>query len=294
MSRWGRPTKNKKRGNPRYFLNETVEHNVLFERHEYITNTLGIMPLLSESGRAYYPSEMRQRILEEHLLFEGFFDRFNPINAIKKYGKEVGDLFGSLYRLIREPRFIPQYVRALARKIIKPLSNSLEQLAKWMEQKQMPTFAGGIRKIMSGIDKLFDMSGWKQALAITGAVLGLHYIKGKFKTLLGMDVVGQGKSEVSVFEKVSSEAWNAAENFLMKEFPKQAAKLYGGAALAASTGFLGWMVGAAAVLKVVNFAKDALKGALSRFKNKVDRTKRREAAAAAGGGGPVLNRDEDY
>ena len=281
MSRWGRPTKNRKRGNPRYFLNETVEHNALFERHEYITNTLGIMPLLSESGRAYYPSEMRSRILEEHMLFEGFFDRFNPVNAIKKYGKEVGDL----YNLIRQPRFIPQYVNSLVQKIVKPFIKKMEKFSQWLNSKNMPTFATGLDKLIDKMRALYNLQGWKQALAITGAVIGVFYIKEKLKEI-GLDI--------SNFTAAKKELLNRAQNFLIKDFPKSAMRLYGAAGLAASTGFLGWMVAAAAVLKVVNIAKDALKGALGRFNRKVGRIKRREAAAAAGASGPVLNRDEDY
>ena len=285
MARWGKPTKNKKRGNPRYFLNETVEHSALFQRHEYITNTLGIMPLLSESGRAYYPSEMRSRILDEHLLFEGFFDRFNPINAIKKYGKEVGDLFASLFTLMKEPKYIPQYAKALVEKIIKPFIFSMEKFSEWLKSKNMPTFGAGVDKILNQVKGLINLEGWKKALTLTGAVIAVFYIKGKLKEI-GLDLAN--------FAKASKQVLNTAQNLLMKEFPKLATKLYGAAAVAASTGFVGWTMGAAAVLKVVNLAKDALKGALGRFRSKVGRIKRKEAASAAGDTGIVLNRDEDY
>tara|TARA_Y100000592_G_scaffold97598_1_gene168700 strand:- start:11656 stop:12519 length:864 start_codon:yes stop_codon:yes gene_type:complete len=264
----------------------------ILKDYSYITNTLGIKLQLDESKTPIISESLREQILAEHMLFEGFFDRFNPINAIKKYGQEIGNLFSSLYRLIKEPKFIPHYVNALGRKIIRPFTTSLEALISWLESNQMPTFASGIKKIISGIKKIYDLAGWKQALAITGAVIGLHYIKNKLGDLLGADVVGS-KTGDSVLETISKQAWNAAENFLMKEFPKLAAKLYGTAALAASSGFLGWMLGAAGILKVVNFAKDALKGALGQFKRKVARAKRREAAAGDGSG-PVLNRGTEY
>lgn len=256
----------------------------LFKKDLYIRNTLGIKLPLNESGAPKYTSEMRLHILEEHLLFEGFFDRFNPINAIKKYGKEVGDLFSALYNLIRQPRFIPQYVNSLVQKIVKPFINKMKKFSQWLNSKNMPTFAAGLDKLLNKMEALYNLEGWKQALAITGAVIGVQYVKEKLKDI-GFDI--------SNFTAAKKELLNRAQNFLIVDFPKTAIYLYGAAGLAASTGFLGWMVAAAGVLKVVNIAKDALKGALGRFNTKVGRIKRREAAAAAGGG-PVLNRDEDY
>ena len=161
----------------------------------------------------------------------------------------------------------------------------MEKFSQWLNSKNMPTFATGLDKLIDKMRALYNLQGWKQALAITGAVIGVFYIKEKLKEI-GLDI--------SNFTAAKKELLNRAQNFLIKDFPKSAMRLYGAAGLAASTGFLGWMVAAAAVLKVVNIAKDALKGALGRFNRKVGRIKRREAAAAAGASGPVLNRDEDY
>ncbi len=256
---------------------EYSEHHELFERHGYIEHALGFKPLLNESGGAYYTSEMKSQIIQEHLLFEGFFDRFNPIEAIKKYGKEVGELFSTLYGVVRNPKYIPDFIAAAIKKIINVWKEKLTTAATWLEGKNMPTFAAGLKKVISGINSITAMAvDWKKAVLVTGLIIGLSYLLDKMKDY-GADILG-GLTDIK------EQAVQAAENFLIKEFPKFVTSLYGKAALAASSGFLGWVAAAVAVVKVVNLAKDSLKPMFARYK---ELTRRRDTRAQMAQGGRV-------
>lgn len=251
------------------------EYHELFERHEYIQHALGFEPLLNESGGIYYTSDMKDQIIEEHLLLEGFFDQFNPIETIKKYGKEVGELFSTLYGVIKNPKYIPDFVSAIIKRILNNWKEKINSVVTWLEGKNMPTFAAGLKKIISGINSIINMEvNWKKAILITGVVIGVSYLFDKLKDV-GLDILGG-------IGDIKDQVLEAAENFITKEFPKIVTKLYGKAALAASSGFLGWVVGAIAVIKVVNLAKDALKPMFERYKELTRRRDNREKIAQDG------------
>jgi hypothetical protein len=258
-----------------YRAGSLLEDLDLFERHEYIEHALGFKPLLNESGGSYYTPEMKNQIMEEHLLFEGFFDRFNPIEAIKKYGKEVGQLFSTLYSVIKNPKYIPDFVSAAIKKIINIWKRKITSAITFLENKNMPTFAAGLKKVVSGLDAVVAMTvDWKKALFVTGLIIGLSYLFDKMKDY-GVDIL-------SGLGNIGQQALNAAQNFLQKEFPKIVTKLYGKAALVASTGFVGWIAGAVAVIKVVNLAKDALVPMFDRYKVLTTRRDDREATSQDG------------
>jgi len=251
------------------------EYHELFERQEYIELALGIKPLLNENGGSYYTSEMKDQIIEEHLLFEGFFDRFNPIAAIKKYGEEVGSLFTTLYDVIKNPKYIPDFVSAIIKEILNDWKRKINSVVTWLEGKNMPTFAAGLKKIVGGINSIINMQvNWKKAVLITGVVVGVSYLFEKLKDV-GLDILGG-------IGDVKDKVLEAAENFITTEFPKIVTSLYGKAALAASSGFLGWIAAAIAVIKVVNLAKDALKPMFAKFKLLSQRRDDREKTAQDG------------
>ena len=254
---------------------EYSQYHEIFERHEYIEYALGFKPLLSESGGTYYTPEMRSQIIEEHILFEGFFPSFNPIKKLKKYGKEVGQLFSTLYSIIRNPKYIPDFISSATKKIINVWKEKITSAIAFLENKNMPTFAAGLKKVISAINSITSMAAnWKKAILITGLIIGISYLFEKLEDY-GADILGVSNIEASI-EQVGDKALKAIENFFAKEFPKFVANLYGKAALAASTGFLGWVAGAVAAMKVVNLAKDALVPMFDRFK---ELTRRRDARA---------------
>ena len=253
------------------------EYHELFERQEYIEYALGIKPLLNENGGSYYTSDMKDRIIEEHMLFEGFFDRFNPIAAIKKYGEEVGSLFTTLYDVIKNPKYIPDYVKAAEEKILRVWKQKIQNVQQFLVDKNMPTFAQGLQKAIDVISSVNKMPvDWKKAISITGVVIGIAYLFEKLSDA-GADIFGEVK-----LDSLSDQVISAAQNFLMKEFPVQIAKLYGKAALAASTGFAGFVAVAIGFIKVVNLAKDALKPLFAKFKLLSKRRDDREKTAQDG------------
>lgn len=270
-----------------YRRGSLLEDQGLFKRHEYLEHALGFNPLLNESGGSYYTPEMKSQIIEEHLLFEGFFDGFDPVKAIKKYGKEVGQLFSTLYSVIRNPKYIPDFISAATKKIVNTWKTKIRKVIAFLESKNMPTFAAGLKKVIGAIKTITDMAvNWKKAVLITGLIIGLSYLFQQLKDL-GVNIFGGANAE-ELTSQLTDKVVKAAETFLVKKFPEIVAKLYGKAALAASTGFLGWVATAVAVVKVVNLAKDALVPMFDRYKVL---TKRRDDRAAMARDGRVRLED---
>jgi len=242
------------------------QYHDLFERHNHIKYCLGFEPLLNESGAPYYSEEMKQKIIEEHILFEGFLDAFNPIQMIKKYGEEVGQLFATLGTLIKSPEHIPQFIRSAKRKIIAGWVSQFQKAIQFLESKNMPTFAKLLKKVVAGIKAVVSDSDkpWKTAIKITGVIIGVTYLHQQLKKM-GADLSAGADLEASLSERVVE----AVENWLINEWPKVMAKLYGAGAVAGS--FAGWVVGAVAIVKVVNLAKKALKPLFANFEMLVQR-----------------------
>ena len=76
----------------------------LFEDIEYIQEVLGVEVSLNENNEAVFSEEIKKEILLRENAFTEFISKFNPVAAVKKFGKEVGDLFTTLHSLIKDPK----------------------------------------------------------------------------------------------------------------------------------------------------------------------------------------------
>ena len=88
------------------------EYHELFERHDYIEHVLGIKPLLNESSLPYCGSEIRELIIKEHLLLEGFFD------DAKRVGSDMIGLVKTLRDIISDPQQVISWRRNLTKTVI--------------------------------------------------------------------------------------------------------------------------------------------------------------------------------
>lgn len=261
-----------------YRAGNLLEDVGLFERHEYIEHALGFKPLLNESGGPYYTEEMKKQIIKENNFLQSFIDKFNPIKAIKKYGKEVGQLFSTLYSVIKNPKLIPAYIKAAEAKVLKKWKLKIEKAQKFLISKNMPTFAKGLQGAVDAIKSIMNTAAsWKKAISVTGVIIGIAYLFEKL-TEKGADIFGGSPSD-----KLSAAVLEAVEKFLMKEFPAIMIKLYAKASgFAQSASFGAFVAVAAQVVSVINLAKDSLKPLFANFELRKKRAADREATARDG------------
>ena len=270
-----------------------VEQN-LFEDIGYIQEVLGINVPLNENDEFVLSEELKKEIVLRENAFQNFFRQFNPIETVKKYGQEIGDLFSTLHDLIKTPENIDIYIGSVKRKVINPILKRITKLIEWTSNNGMVKVAEAIQNIRSKMSAVLRLEvGWKKAILITGLVVGAYYLLDELKSK-GINMVTQGWSEISKvltgFDK--DKLQNILLNFFIEEMPKIAAKLFGLKALAASTGFVGFIVLLVPFIKVLNIAKNKLKNAVLRFKRRSkrrdDRAERVKQARARGETGIVL------
>ncbi len=156
---------------------EYTTHKAVFENTEYITGTLGIALPVTEGGSAIIPEELRSQIIQEHLLFEGFLDSMK--DWLKAKSGEIPNLFKTIYKIMKDPRLVEDFQRLIMKKVVKPVRQSLEKLAKQIKPEQVG------RSIQAYVISLYNVAskhtGW-MALVATMALAVL------FKKALDMGV----------------------------------------------------------------------------------------------------------
>ena len=126
--------------------------------YSYVTNVLGVKLPLNESYP--YSPAIQKRILQEHMLFEGFWSELydkgkeklmSAKEGIKKFGKEAWGILSAMWTVIKGGADqIKSFTGAIAKKginkffqqIRKPLEWLVEKLTKW----NMPTLAKWAQK----------------------------------------------------------------------------------------------------------------------------------------------------
>ncbi len=276
-----------------YLLTEAEQD--LFEDIRYIQEVLGISVPLNENDEFVLSEELKKEIVLKENAFVNFFSQFNPVEAVKKYGQEIGDLFSTLHDLVKSPQKITTYIGSVNRKVVNPIVRKIKKLAEW-------TLSNGMVKVSEAIENIRNKmvavqripgSSWKKALLITGLVVGAYYLLDVLKNK-GLDMATQGWSEISKiltgFDKEKLQ--NILMNFFIKEMPKIATQLFGLKAVAASTGFAGFIILLVPFIKVLDIARDKLKSAIRRFKRRTARSDARaervRQARARGETGVVL------
>ena len=155
-----------------------TEHHELFERHSYIREVLSIQPMLNEDGSIYYDKDLRDQIIQEHLLLEGFFD------DLKQMAADAKKLFSTLRALISDHSRITSWINSVIGTIIRPIKNVIYSLLDTMIDKlpdyNMPTFANwalGVKNMLDKfIESLRNAQGWKGAMYATSAALAFKWM----------------------------------------------------------------------------------------------------------------------
>ena len=151
----------------------------LLERHEYISGVLGIRLPINESGQVRLNEELKDHILQEHLLFEGFLGSI--IDGVKEKSGQLKDLMMTLAGVFTDPERIETYIHLVTIKVIKPPVRAFRTAFN-----KMIEMGGAVEEFGSKILKIFEAvlqkfhgleTGWKKALVATslGALLMFLY-----------------------------------------------------------------------------------------------------------------------
>lgn len=174
----------------------------IFE-HAYITNVLGISVPLQESIRM--SPEFRNLVLQEQMLFEGWFSGF------AKLGNDLKNAFLTLRFIIEDPARIKDFVSEVTER----LGNRVEAIFEWVDgleedikklgesfQKKLEKpikFIIAIKDRCSGVvDAIKGMSGWKQAVLAISSLVGIAWVWKQIKKY-GKDIAGDVSDFVEDF-----------------------------------------------------------------------------------------------
>ncbi len=162
----------------------------LIYNESYVRGVLGIDIPLNESYP--YSLELQERILEEHLLFEGFFSDFKKLSGDAKNlalamrymmedGSRINDFVSAAYEsVIKDPL---EKISAFIEKVTTVLKDLFEKFAlpkvqsAWEKIKEVIVAFG--EKLQGSWDKIKGMSGWKQALVVMAFGTALGYLWGE-------------------------------------------------------------------------------------------------------------------
>jgi hypothetical protein len=159
----------------------------LLYNEEYVRGVLGIDIPLNESYP--YSLQLQERILQEQLLFEGFFSDFKKLSGDGKNlalamrymmedGSRIKDFVSTAYEtVIKDPL---EKITGFIKKILSKFSSLFEKFAlpkvqgAWDKIKDVLSSFG--EKLQAAWDKIKGMSGWKQALVVMAFGTGLGYL----------------------------------------------------------------------------------------------------------------------
>ena len=167
------------------------EQGTFFLDENYIKGVLGIDALLLTEG-TLHTTAVQRLIVEEHLLFEGWFD------DAKKIPGDMKNMALAMRYMMEDGSRIEEFVSTVYQNVIKDpltkiadfISNVMSKIKAWFETFEMPKLKAGWEKIQSFFkkvgemlqstwEKISGMSGWKKALAVMafGAGVGYMWVK---------------------------------------------------------------------------------------------------------------------
>ena len=175
---------------------------------EYVVHVLGFDRKTLNEG--HYNMRLHQDILEAHMIAEGWFSdgvdwlkdkgvkgidaikdkSYEVGDAIKQYGADLNGIVAGLTAMVNDPEESKAYKKGIFGSIRawpKSLAKQLRAMAKWMEERKMPTFAKALRKIVKLIigiwKKSIEVSGWMGGISMMAVGLAIRYIEEEFGVL---------------------------------------------------------------------------------------------------------------
>ena len=282
----------------RGYLTEDVIRKPLFEDYGYISGVLGIRLPLDESGATSpLTEELKQKILEEQMLFEGFWDDavqtvktaagelggqfVDAVDGIRRFGDAGWLIVQQLYRVATNPKLSGEFIGAAWKiglnKKINKIREVLQQLSQSLPEWGMPTFGDMAIKaleifnnVISSVDKM--EKSWKKVIAIAGLLIGVKWLWDKvFESFIEpfgdwmkkiKDEIGDSTS--AVMENFKTWLQDTVQekliNFIQSQFSGIVDKL-----ISVAGGIKPWWDAAAAAVGSVDLVIQALSAASHRF-----------------------------
>ena len=199
----------------------------IFER-AYVEDVLGLDAPLLESGA--WPRAFEKRIIQEQLLFEGFFSDIlqkgkdaliSTVDGVKQFGKEAWSVLKGFYLAVKEGK-TESLFRAIAQDVIKniymPLKKALAYLVEKLPDWKMPTFAKAAQKaldLLKGLkDKMMSAKGWQKIAMASGVAIGLTWLWNKVgdavEELTGEAqglIEAEGDSKIAKIKAIIKDGW---------------------------------------------------------------------------------------
>ena len=156
---------------------EYIKHKPILEDRDYIIGTLGVSLPVLEDGSYSLTDDLREAIIREHLIFEGFLDSMKSF--VKGKMGEVSAFFKALYKIIKDPKAMTEYMNLVTNEIVDPsvqkIYSTLDKMTK-LGEDTVEKVKGMIAK---GLEYVKGLNGWLKFLGIitAGYILKEHVLK---------------------------------------------------------------------------------------------------------------------
>lgn len=156
---------------------EYIKHKPILEDRKYIVETLGISLPVLEDGSYSLTDELKETIIREHLIFEGFLDSMKSF--VKGKVGEVPAFFKALYKIVKNSDLMNEYMSLVTTKLIEPAKEKIFSLLDKMQKLGADVIAKIKQVIQKTIDFIESRKGWVKFLAVIGvAYLIQEYVMG--------------------------------------------------------------------------------------------------------------------
>ena len=270
-----------------HLVKEHIKENLL-EDHSYITGVLGISLPLNESGEPLpLTEELKNKIIEEQLLFEGFWSSIvdkakdaagkvkekiiSAVEGVKKFGKDGWRIVSSMYAAARNPEHAGKFTNAINKKMLRDdqghrgITKVLKDLILRLPNLGMPTFAKMAQKAMGVLDSIMEkikaMKGWKQLIGIAGFSIATKWLYGKVKGFVDpyLEMI-QSTSKEKIAAWLKENLKDKLIDVITGMFPNVTQKL-----LSVASGIKPWWDAVVGVVGGMKLVIDALGKAAGRF-----------------------------
>ena len=265
-----------------------IERDKLLENKDYIQYVLGIDIPLNESKS--FSKEFSQTILKEQLLLEGFFD--DAVNKVRLgaadlgmkarqavdkatawvnvLGKEVGELFHSLWIIFTNPDKVKKYIKILNKRIsirkIPTLVSLKDNLTQLLAGTKFEPVAKNFEDIVENILNTYNNMevSWRKALVGSSISVVLDFVFSKFKSFINQVInIGQTiKDEIK--DEIKNQIGELLKSEIVEYFKENFKSVYEKMAMY-MTGIGAWIDWIKGIVGSVQFVAASLSGTTKRF-----------------------------
>ena len=232
----------------------------LLENRAYITGVLGVQLPLNESGEVILSEELKEQILQEQLLLEGFLDTL--VSSAKKAGTDLKNLYLSFVEILKNPDKINNFMQLVRMKVIRPMIKNAQRIINKVKENpkaaKLVTFLQGI---LTKLGEFYDWlkglnTDWKNAMVTASVGVLIKYFIGQFMETIEEKI----KNLAGLGEDFFEEAGKFVLNHLVPDVGKAIS-----AKLVNVKTWLAWLGPIVKVAGGVKFISDVLSPATSRF-----------------------------